>query len=139
MLVIGIIEGKIIIDYLIEIVLSVDGDKVFDVFCDLIWIVVVEWYGVNGNIVIGFVKGFGFKWGVIVLIVCYDYYNIVVVGVDYVDMVIVVNCLSEIEGGFVVVQDGQVMVEFVLFVVGLMLLDLFEIVCDQLIDLWVVV
>lgn len=103
MLVIGIIEGKIIIDYLIEIVLSVDGDKVFDVFCDLIWIVVVEWYGVNGNIVIGFVKGFGFKWGVIVLIVCYDYYNIVVVGVDYVDMVIVVNCLSEIEGGFVVV------------------------------------
>jgi adenine deaminase len=102
---------------------------------DLIRIAVVERHGVNGNIATGFVKGFGLKRGAIASTVCHDHHNIAVVGADYADMAIAANRLSEIEGGFVVVQDGQVTAELALPVAGLMSLDPFETVRDQLIDL----
>ena len=133
--VIGIIEGKIITDHLTETVPSADGDKAPDVSRDLIRIAVVERHGVNGNIATGFVKGFGLKRGAIASTVCHDHHNIAVVGADYADMAIAANRLSEIEGGFVVVQDGQVTAELALPVAGLMSLDPFESVRDQLIDL----
>ena len=133
--VIGIIEGKIITDHLTETVPSADGDKAPDVSRDLIRIAVVERHGVNGNIATGFVKGFGLKRGAIASTVCHDHHNIAVVGADYADMAIAANRLGEIEGGFVVVQDGQVTAELALPVAGLMSLDPFETVRDQLIDL----
>jgi adenine deaminase len=133
--VIGIIEGKIITEHLTETVPSADGDKAPDVSRDLIRIAVVERHGVNGNIATGFVKGFGLKRGAIASTVCHDHHNIAVVGADYADMAIAANRLSEIEGGFVVVQDGQVTAELALPVAGLMSLDPFETVRDQLIDL----
>lgn len=133
--VIGIIEGKIITEHLTETVPSADGDKAPDVSRDLIRIAVVERHGVNGNIATGFVKGFGLKRGAIASTVCHDHHNIAVVGADYADMAIAANRLSEIEGGFVVVQDGRVTAELALPVAGLMSLDPFETVRDQLIDL----
>lgn len=133
--VIGIIEGKIITEHLTETVPSVDGDKAPDLSRDLIRIAVVERHGVNGNIATGFVKGFGLKRGAIASTVCHDHHNIAVVGADYADMAIAANRLGEIEGGFVVVQDGRVTAELALPVAGLMSLEPFEGVRDRLIEL----
>ncbi len=133
--VIGIIEGKIITEHLRETVPIVDGDKAPDPSRDLTRITVIERHGKNGNIASGFVKGFGLQAGAIASTVCHDHHNIACVGVNYDDMAVAANRLSEIEGGFVVARDGKVLAELALPVAGLMSLEPFEVVRDHLVDL----
>ncbi|MDG4648757.1 adenine deaminase [Roseibacterium sp. SDUM158017] len=133
--VIGILEGKILTEHLREAIPSVDGDKRPDPDRDLVRIAVVERHGRNGNIATGFVKGFGLKAGAIASTVCHDHHNIACVGVDYADMALAAGRLSEIEGGFVVARDGEVLAELALPVAGLMSLAGFEEVRDDLIAL----
>lgn len=133
--VIGIIEGKIITEHLTEEIAIEDGDKRPDAARDLARIAVVERHGKNGNIATGFVRGFGMKGGAIASTVCHDHHNIACVGMDYTDMAIAANRLSEIEGGFVVVQGGKVQAELALPVAGLMSLEPFEVVHQHLISL----
>ena len=124
--VIGIIEGQIITEHLQETISIEDGDKPPNPKRDLIRISVIERHGKNGNIATGFVKGFGLRAGAIASTVCHDHHNIVCVGVNYNDMALAVNRLSEIEGGFVVTQGGLVLAELALPVAGLMSIAPFE-------------
>ena len=124
--VIGIIEGKIITEHLHAVIPITDGDKRPDPARDLIKIAVIERHGKNGNIATGFVRGFGLQAGAIASTVCHDHHNIAVVGADYADMALAANRLGQIEGGFVVVRDGQVLAELALPVAGLMSLEPFE-------------
>ncbi|WP_072777518.1 adenine deaminase [Marivita hallyeonensis] len=133
--VIGILEGKILTEHLHETIAVEDGDKRPDAARDLVRIAVVERHGKNGNIATGFVKGFGLQGGAIASTVCHDHHNIACVGVDYDDMALAANRLTEIEGGFVVAKGGQVLAELALPVAGLMSLEPFETVRDKLIDL----
>ncbi len=133
--VIGIVEGKIITEHLHEIIVVEDGDKHPDPVRDLIRIAVVERHGKNGNIATGCVRGFGLQRGAIASTVCHDHHNIACVGVDYADMALAANRLSEIEGGFVVAAGGEVLAELALPVAGLMSLEPFEEVHDRLVDL----
>jgi adenine deaminase len=133
--VIGILEGKIITEHLHEVIPFEDGDKKPDPARDLTRITVIERHGKNGNTASGFVKGFGLKAGAIASTVCHDHHNIACVGVDYDDMALAANRMSEIEGGFVVVSGGKILAELALPVAGLMSLEPFEVVRDALIDL----
>ncbi|WP_412564520.1 adenine deaminase [Thalassobius sp. MITS945101] len=133
--VIGILEGKIITEHLNETIAIVDGDKRPDLSRDLIKIAVIERHGKNGNMATGFVRGFNLKRGAIASTVCHDHHNIAVVGADYDDMALAANRLGEIEGGFVVVEGGKVLAELPLPVAGLMSLESYEVVHDQLVDL----
>ncbi len=133
--VIGIREGQILTDHLTETIPISDGDKRPDPGRDLVRIAVVERHGKNGNIATGFVKGFGLTSGAIASTVCHDHHNIACVGIDYDDMALAANRLSEIEGGFVVVKDGKVLAELPLPVAGLMSLEPFETVEATLKDL----
>ncbi|MEL6961090.1 MAG: adenine deaminase C-terminal domain-containing protein, partial [Pseudomonadota bacterium] len=133
--IIGVIPGKIITEHLHDTIAPKDGDKAPDITRDLIKIAVIERHGINGNIATGFVKGFGLQRGAIASTVCHDHHNIAVVGADYGDMALAANRLSEIEGGFVVTQGGQVQAELALPVAGLMSLEPFEAVRADLEDL----
>jgi adenine deaminase len=133
--VIGIIEGKIITEHLRETIPIVDGDKHPDTARDLLRIAVIERHGKNGNIATGFVRGFGMKAGAIATTVSHDHHNIACVGVDYADMAVASARLGEIEGGFVVARDGQVLAELALPVAELMSLGSFEEVHASLADL----
>lgn len=133
--VIGILEGKIITEHLNETIAIVDGDKRPDLSRDLIKIAVIERHGKNGNMATGFVRGFNLKRGAIASTVCHDHHNIAVVGADYDDMALAANRLGDIEGGFVVVEGGKVLAELPLPVAGLMSLESYEVVHDQLVDL----
>lgn len=130
--VIGIIEGQIITEHLREIIPIRDGDKHPDPGRDLARIAVVERHGKNGNIATGFVRGFGLQAGAIASTVCHDHHNIVCVGMDYDDIAIATNRLSEIEGGFVVARAGVIVAELALPVAGLMSLLPFEQVRTEL-------
>ena len=58
--------------------------------------------------------------GAIASSVGHDSHNICVVGVADADMAAAVNRLREIQGGFVVVADGEVLAELALPIAGLM-------------------
>lgn len=133
--VIGILPGKIITEHLTYDIAPQDGDKRPDIARDLVKIAVIERHGKNGNRATGFVKGFGLQRGAIASTVCHDHHNIAVVGADYADMALAATRLSEIEGGFVVVEGGKVLAELALPVAGLMSLEPFEVVRDHLIAL----
>lgn len=133
--VIGILEGKILTAHLHEDIVPLDGDKRPDIARDLVRIAVIERHGRNGNIATGFVRGFGLRAGAIASTVCHDHHNIACVGVNYADMAVAANRLGEIEGGFVVVEEGRVLAELALPVAGLMSLEDFETVRDRLVDL----
>ena len=133
--VIGIIEGKIITEHLHEWIAISDGDKAPDPARDLARIAVIERHGRNGNIATGFVRGFGMTKGAIASTVCHDHHNIACVGIDYADMALAANRLSELEGGFVVAEGGAVLAELALPLAGLMSLEPFEAVRDRLGDL----
>ncbi len=130
--VIGVIPGKIITDHLHETIEPSSGDKRPDTDRDLIKIAVIERHGINGNIATGFVKGFGLKRGAIASTVCHDHHNIACVGADYEDMALASNRLSDLEGGFVVAANGEILAELALPVAGLMSLEPFEHVRDTL-------
>lgn len=133
--VIGVIEGKIITEHLHVEIAPKDGDKVADIDRDLVKIAVIERHGHNGNIATGFVKGFGLKRGAIASTVCHDHHNIACVGVDYDDMALATNRMTDLEGGFVVAAGGEILAELALPVAGLMSLEPFETVRDTLEDL----
>lgn len=133
--VIGILEGKIITEHLTHDILPQDGDKRPDPARDLSRIAVIERHGRNGNIATGFVQGFGLARGAIASTLCHDHHNIAVVGVDYADMALAANRLTDLEGGFVVACDGRILAELPLPVAGLMSLEPFETVRDTLIAL----
>jgi adenine deaminase len=133
--VIGIVPGRIITERLEAVLPVVDGAAACDVANDHLKVAVLERHGRNGNLAVGFVNGFGLRRGAIASTVCHDHHNIIVVGADDADMALACNRLGDIEGGFVVVTEGQVLAELPLPVAGLMSLESFETVRDALVAL----
>lgn len=130
--VIGVLPGKIITEHR-RYRLPVQGNQsTVDLAHDIIKVAVIERHGKNGNHANGFVQGFGLKKGAIASTVGHDSHNICVVGVSEEDMALAANRLSEIKGGFVVVEDGKVSGEIALPVAGLMSLEPYESVRDTL-------
>ncbi len=94
----------------IELTLPFDpatGEKTADLSQDTAKVAVLERYGKNGNIGLGFVKGFGIGSGAIASSVGHDSHNLCVVGSDDQSMVLAVNALIESGGGFAVVANGK--------------------------------
>lgn len=133
--VIGVTPGKIITQHLRHNLPAENGVVAVDLTQDCIKVAVVERHGVNGNIAVGFVNGFGLKHGAIASTVGHDCHNICVVGVSDEDMAVAVNRLKAIAGGFVVVRDGDVLEELPLPIAGLMSDKSFEEVREALIPL----
>ncbi len=133
--VIGVNPGKIITQHLRRNLPAENGVVVADVSQDCIKVAVIERHGVNGNIGVGFVNGFGLKHGAIASTVGHDSHNICIVGVSDEDMAFAANHLKNICGGFVVVRDGKVLAELALPIAGLMSDRSFEEVREALIPL----
>lgn len=133
--VMGVLPGKIITEHRRYRLPSSGNQTSVDLDRDIIKVAVIERHGKNGNHANGFVQGFGLKKGAIASTVGHDSHNICVVGVSEEDMTIAANRLSDIKGGFVVVDDGKVTGEIPLPVAGLMSLEPFESVRDTLHDL----
>jgi adenine deaminase len=118
--VIGVIPGKIITEHLALALPYRDGERLVDLSQDAVKVAVVARHGVNRNIGIGFVHGFGLKRGALASSVGHDSHNLCAVGTDERDMAIAINRLIEIEGGFAVAADGKILAELPLPVAGLM-------------------
>ncbi|KAA0700549.1 adenine deaminase [Neorhizobium sp. P12A] len=130
--VIGVMPGKIITEHRRFRLPAQGNQTTVDLGRDIIKVAVIERHGKNGNHANGFVQGFGLKKGAIASTVGHDSHNICIVGVSEDDMAQAANRLSEIKGGFVVVEDGKVTGEIALPVAGLMSLEPYESVRDTL-------
>lgn len=130
--VIGVLPNKIITEALQATVPYRNGRRHADPDNDILKIVVVERHGFTRNIGKGFVKGFGIRSGALASSVGHDSHNICAVGSSDADMVVAINRLIEIGGGFVAVKDGAVVGELALPVAGLMSLKPFEAVEHEL-------
>ncbi len=130
--VLGVLPGKIITEHR-RFKLPSDGNQTtVDLDNDIIKVAVIERHGKNGNHANAFVQGFGLKRGAIASTVGHDSHNICVVVVSEDDMALAANRLGEIQGGFVVVENGEITGEIALPVAGLMSLEPYETVRDTL-------
>jgi adenine deaminase len=91
-----------------------------DIAKDILKLAVVERYGKNGNIGIGFVKGFGLKKGAISSSVAHDHHNIVIAGVDDQSIATCVCATEAMQVGLVVTDGEQVISSMPLPLGGLM-------------------
>ena len=124
--VIGIVPGKVITERLAMTLPYREGCRHIDLDQDACKVAVVARHGVNDNIAVAFVHGFGMRRGAIASSVGHDSHNLCVVGADEADMAVAINRLREIEGGFAVACEGKVLAELPLPVAGLMSLKPFE-------------
>ena len=98
----------------------VDREVKVDPERDIIKLAVVERHGVNGNIGISFVKGFGLKHGALASSIAHDHHNIIVAGADDQDMALCCSVIEEMQGGFVLVSKGEVLGKLSLPIGGLL-------------------
>lgn len=118
------VSGTSLISEMLEEELEVkDGVVCPDADRDILHIACVERYGKNGNIGRAFVKGFGLKKGAMATSMGHDHHNITVLGADPEDMAAAVNRIAELEGGIVIVENGQVIYELPLPVCGLLCIE----------------
>jgi len=106
---IGVIDGKSLTRHLEEELEVKDGSVQSSVGKDIVKVAVVERHRSTGNIGLGFVTGFGLKYGAIASSVAHDSHNILVLGLSERDMAEAVNSLASIGGGIVCVRDCKVM------------------------------
>ncbi|MDP8238265.1 MAG: adenine deaminase [Candidatus Hatepunaea meridiana] len=118
--VIGLVPDQIVTKALSVNLLSEAGFLKTDPDNDIVKLVVVDRHSGQGNIGIGFVKGFGIKKGAIGSTVAHDSHNIIVAGVDNESILTAVNHLVELGGGQVVVEGKETLADLPLHVAGLM-------------------
>lgn len=118
--VIDLITAQIINNNTIKELEVKDGEIQRDLPADILKLAVVERYGKNGNVGLGFVHGFGLKKGALAYSMSHDHHNIVVVGTNDQDMAVAVNEVVRLHGGLSIACDGNVINSMALPIGGLM-------------------
>jgi adenine deaminase len=130
--VIGVIEGQAPTRHLKVPVEVRDGEVKIDVAQDLLKIALVERHQASGGVVVGLVSGFGLK-GKCALgsTVAHDSHHMIIVGTDEEQMALAANQLAKINGGQVVIQDGEVIGQVALPIAGLMSTNHADLVAEE--------
>ena len=90
---------------------AADGTVAADPERDIAKVAVIERHKGTGRTGLGLVTGFGLRRGALASTIAHDAHNLVVLGMDDVDMAVAANRLTEIGGGQVAVADGRVVAE----------------------------
>ncbi|PIE54801.1 MAG: adenine deaminase [Dethiosulfovibrio peptidovorans] len=118
--VIGVKPGQVITDHLTLPPTILDGRVVSDPNRDLLKMVVVDRNTGSGRFGLGFVHGMRLRQGALASSVAHDAHNFGVIGTNDQDMIAALTALREMGGGFVAVDDGDVLGRLPLPVGGLM-------------------
>jgi adenine deaminase len=96
----------------------IDGEFVQDnIFSK---VAVIERHKATGNIGLGIVKNFNIKGGAIASTVAHDSHNLIVIGDNDRDILVAINELKRVNGGYTVVNNGEIKGTLELKVAGLM-------------------
>jgi len=132
--VIRIYDDQIINEWDVEELPIANGQILNKLEKDILKLSIVERYGKTGGVGTGFVKGFRLKEGALATSMSHDHHNIVCVGTNDEDMACAANAIHKLQGGMVVVKDGQVIGKMELPIGGLMSEKPAEIVLKELED-----
>jgi len=135
--VIRIVPGQIVTQAGTERVQRDNGDYAFDPQRDVALIASIERHRASGQMAVGLVSGFKFRWhGALGSSVAHDSHNLIVAGTNSRDMLACVRSLAASGGGFVAASDGEVRASLPLPVAGLLSVEPAEVVCRQLAEVY---
>ena len=130
--VIGVIENQAPTDHRVERMTPDQGQLWADPKADLAKVALVERHRATGEVVVGFVKGFGLVDGCAIgSTVAHDSHHMIVVGTDDGAMALAANELARVGGGQVVVRKGEVVARVELPIGGLMSDERAEVVAQK--------
>ena len=119
--IIGVIENQAPTRHLTMDVPVQDGEVHVDMERDIAKIALVERHKGTGSVTVGLVHGFGFNTQCAVgSTVAHDSHHMIVVGTNEDDMATAANELARIQGGQIVVRQGEVIGKVELPIAGLM-------------------
>lgn len=116
---IEIIPHQLVTKSVISEVKLNDGLLQSNIETDTLKIMVMERHRATGNIGKGFVKGFNLKSGAIASTVAHDSHNMIIVGTNDFDMYTAAVELVKMQGGKVVVNNGEILAKLPLPIAGL--------------------
>ena len=91
-----------------------------DISRDILKAAVFERHHNTGHIGVGFITGYGLKSGAIATSVAHDSHNLIAIGASDSDIAAAAEAVRQMQGGLVVVKDGQVLESLPLPIAGLM-------------------
>ncbi len=118
--IIEIILNQINTKKIVETVPVLNGNFQPSVEADQLKLITAERHKRTGNVGRGIVKGFGIKVGAMATTVAHDSHNIVAVGTSDQDLQTAIQALEKMEGGLVIVKNGDVIASVPLSIAGLM-------------------
>ena len=118
--VIGVLEGQLVTQHLIEPISRDNGHAAADPERDILKMAVIERYKDTGNVGLGFIHGMGLQAGALAASVAHDHHNIVVIGADDKSMLTAARAVGEMGGGFVVSNEDRVIAALPLPIGGIM-------------------
>lgn len=86
---------------------------------DQLKLAVIERHHLTKQIGLGIVKGLGLKYGAIATTIAHDSHNLIIAGTNDNDMVLAANTIKEMQGGMVVIKEGQILASLELPIAGL--------------------
>ena len=115
--IINIVPGQIVTQKTVEEVPVENG--LFKPNAEYNKITCIERYKASGRNGVGILKGFNLKNGAIASSFAHDSHNLIVVGDNDADMMVAIERIREIGGGYVIASKGKVVEELALEVMGL--------------------
>jgi adenine deaminase len=119
--IIEIIPNSLVTRHIIEKVNACDSG-IFQpsIIKDQLKLAVIERHHMKNQIGLGIVKGLGLKTGAIATTIAHDSHNLIIAGTTDLDMVVASKAIKDIQGGLVVVNQGEVIASLRLSIAGLM-------------------
>jgi adenine deaminase len=118
--IIEIIPNSLITRHIVE---EVDiCDKGFfqpSIRADHLKLAVIERHHMTRQIGLGIVKGLGLKDGAIATTIAHDSHNLIIAGTNDDDMLLAAKTIKEMQGGMVVIKEGQILESLELPIAGL--------------------
>lgn len=118
--IIEIIPNSLITQHIVEEVDICDqGFFQPSITADQLKLAVIERHHMTKQIGLGIVKGLGLKVGAIATTIAHDSHNLIIAGTNDRDMTLAANRIKKMQGGLIVIKDGQILASLELPIAGL--------------------
>lgn len=118
--IIEIIPNSLITRHIVEDVnICSQGFFQPSIHADQLKLAVIERHHMTKQTGLGIVKGLGIKYGAIATTIAHDSHNLIIAGTNDEDMVLAANRIKEMQGGMVVIKEGEILASLELPIAGL--------------------
>ena len=118
--IIEIIPNSLITRHIVEEVNTcTQGFFLPAISADQLKLAVIERHHMTKQIGLGIVKGLGLRYGAIATTIAHDSHNLIIAGTNDADMALAANTIKEMQGGMIVIKDGQILASLELPIAGL--------------------